>query len=183
MKIKLCVNGMLNIEETNMAMKSALCLKLSSKCYWIIVLLVCINFWLISKLKLQQSSQDKQQNQLTMVTNGDSASNLTKKLLMKQMSSEIKERSASLEDKPTKSSNEIKDMFKTEIIDVNLGRFDTSRRYKMFDNVIVGDNFVSLSIEYDVTLATQSSLDKLHWISHIIKLVFYIIFQNKILDF
>ena len=41
----------------------------------------------------------------------------------------------------------------------------------MFDNVIVGDRFVSLSIEYDVTLATQSSLDKLHWINHVIRLV------------
>ena len=58
-------------------------------------------------------------------------------------------------------------IFKSELINVNLGRFDFSRKYKMFDNVIIGTKFVNLSIEYDVTLATQSSLDKLHWISHI----------------
>ena len=89
--------------------------------------------------------------------------------LLNPVSSQIEERSA---EETLKNDNfEEKNTFSSELIDVNLGLFDESRRYKMFDNVIVGDKFVSSSIEYDVTLATQSSLDKLHWINHVIRLV------------
>ena len=148
-----------------MSLKPVLCLKLSSKCYWIIGLLICLNFWLISKLKLQQDSQDNQLLQVSMVAD----KNPEKGNLAKPVSSEIEERSA---EETLKNDNfEWKNIFSSELIDVNLGLFDESRKYKMFDNVIVGDKFVSLSIEYDVTLATQSSLDKLHWINHVIRLV------------
>ena len=148
-----------------MSLKPVLCLKLSSKCYWIIGLLICLNFWLISKLKLQQDSQDNQLLQVTMVAD----KNPEKGNLAKSVSSEIAERSA--EETLKNNDFEWKNIFSSELIDVNLGLFDESRKYKMFDNVIVGDKFVSLSIEYDVTLATQSSLDKLHWINHVIRLV------------
>ena len=148
-----------------MSLKPVLCLKVSSKCYWIIGLLICLNFWLISKLKLQQDSQDNQQLQVSMVAD----KNPEKRNLVKPVSSEIEERSA---EETLKNDNvEEENIFNSELIDVNLGLFDDSRKYKIFDNVIVGDKFVSLSIEYDVTLATQSSLDKLHWINHVIRLV------------
>ena len=148
-----------------MSLKPVLCLKVSSKCYWIIGLLICLNFWLISKLKLQQDSQENQQLQVSMVAD----KNPDKRNLVKPLSSDIEERSA--EETLKNDHFEEKNIFNSELIDVNLGLFDESRKYKMFDNVIVGDKFVSLSIEYDVTLATQSSLDKLHWINHVIRLV------------
>ena len=148
-----------------MSLKPLLCLKVSSKCYWIIGLLICLNFWLISKLKLQQDSHDNQLLQVSMVAD----KNPDKRNLLNPVSSQIEERSA---EETLKNDNfEEKNTFSSELIDVNLGLFDESRKYKMFDNVIVGDKFVSLSIEYDVTLATQSSLDKLHWINHVIRLV------------
>ena len=152
-----------------MSLKPVLCLKLSSKCYWIIGLLICLNFWLISKLKLQQDSHDNQLLQVSMVAD----KNPDKRNLLNPVSSQIEERS---DEETLKNDNfEEKNTFSSELIDVNLGLFDESRKYKMFDNVIVGDKFVSSSIEYDVTLATQSSLDKLHWINHVIRLV--ILFQ------
>ena len=148
-----------------MSLKPVLCLKVSSKCYWIIGLLICLNFWLISKLKLQQDSHDNQLLQVSMVSD----KNPDKRNLLNPVSSQIDERSA---EETLKNDNfEEKNTFSSELIDVNLGLFDESRKYKMFDNVIVGDKFVSSSIEYDVTLATQSSLDKLHWINHVIRLV------------
>ena len=148
-----------------MSLKPVLCLKVSSKCYWIIGLLICLNFWLISKLKLQQDSHDNQLLQVSMVAD----KNPDKRNLVKPLLSDLDERSA---DETLMNDNfEEKNIFSSELIDVNLGLFDESRKYKMFDNVIVGDKFVSSSIEYDVTLATQSSLDKLHWINHVIRLV------------
>ena len=148
-----------------MSLKPVLCLKVSSKCYWIIGLLICLNFWLISKLKLQQDSHDNQLLQVSMVAD----KNPDKRNLLNPVSSQIEERSA---EETLKNDNfEEKNTFSSELIDVNLGLSDESRKYKMFDNVIVGDKFVSSSIEYDVTLATQSSLDKLHWINHVIRLV------------
>ena len=72
---------------------------------------------------------------------------------------------------PLKGDDKLQKIFESEIINVDLGRFDMNRTYKLFDNVLVGDKFIDLSVEYDVTLATQSSLDKIHWISHIVRYV------------
>jgi hypothetical protein len=82
-----------------------------------------------------------------------------------RISTEVQRKDAVLQ----KHTQYIKDAFKSELIDANLGRFDDSRKYKMFDNVIIGTNYVNSSIEYNVTLALQSSLDKLHWISDIVR--------------
>lgn len=46
-------------------------------------------------------------------------------------------------------------------MDLQLGRWDNKRLYKLFDNVIVGSKFVELNEQFLTTLATQSSLDKL----------------------
>jgi len=54
-------------------------------------------------------------------------------------------------------------------IDFDLGRYDNSRQFKIFDNVYVGDRFIDLSKDFDVTLATQSSLDRLHWLIYVAK--------------
>jgi hypothetical protein len=149
-----------------MVFKLNLCLyKQTWKCYWIIGLLVCINFWLISKLNLSQSKNEKTNRVQSQFTSTSSSVNQTNQRVYSpiQVSTEVQTNIEVLE-KPT---FHIEDIFKSELIDVNLGRFDFSRKYKMFDNVIIGTKYVNLSIEYDVTLATQSSLDKLHWISHI----------------
>ena len=56
------------------------------------------------------------------------------------------------------------------VIDLDLGRYDRSRQFKIFDNVFVGEKFSELSKELDVTLASQSSFDRLHWIIYVAKL-------------
>ncbi|XP_052129552.1 uncharacterized protein LOC127750912, partial [Frankliniella occidentalis] len=43
-----------------------------------------------------------------------------------------------------------------------LGRWDNRRVLKMFDHAMVGGRFAELSAEYKVTLATQTSLERLH---------------------
>lgn len=46
-------------------------------------------------------------------------------------------------------------------LNLNLGRWDARRLYKIFDYAVVGDRFNELSQNYSVCLATQSSLEKL----------------------
>ena len=52
---------------------------------------------------------------------------------------------------------------------VNLaqGHWDQSRNFRIFEHVLTGADFPALSQLYDVTLVTQSSLDKLHWLSQV----------------
>ncbi|XP_063530052.1 beta-1,4-glucuronyltransferase 1-like [Cydia strobilella] len=47
-------------------------------------------------------------------------------------------------------------------IDLRLGRWDSSRSYKMFDYAAVGDLYAELSSDRRVCLATQSSIERLH---------------------
>ncbi|XP_045492305.1 beta-1,4-glucuronyltransferase 1-like isoform X1 [Colias croceus] len=47
-------------------------------------------------------------------------------------------------------------------IDLNLGRWDGSRSFKLFDYVAVGDMYVEASANRQVCLATQSSIERLH---------------------
>lgn len=84
-------------------------------------------------------------------------------------------------------------------MDLQLGRWDNRRMYKLFDNIIVGSKFTELSEQYLTTLASQSSLDKLislievskHWSGPIsvavfavgddelTRLLFYIIYLRQ----
>ena len=54
-------------------------------------------------------------------------------------------------------------------INLDHGRLDGSRKYKLFDNVAIGSNYIQLSKELNVTLVTQSSLDHLHWLAESLK--------------
>lgn len=47
-------------------------------------------------------------------------------------------------------------------VNLSLARWDTRRLYNFFDYVLSGDKFIELSEKYTVTIATQSSLEKLH---------------------
>lgn len=46
-------------------------------------------------------------------------------------------------------------------LDLMLGRWDARRMYKVFDHAVVGAKFVELSEKFNVTLATQSSVEKI----------------------
>ncbi|XP_059608205.1 beta-1,4-glucuronyltransferase 1 [Phlebotomus argentipes] len=46
-------------------------------------------------------------------------------------------------------------------LDLQLGRWDSRRLYKVFEFVVVGDKFAELSEQYSVCLATQSSIERL----------------------
>ncbi|XP_049865061.1 beta-1,4-glucuronyltransferase 1-like isoform X2 [Pectinophora gossypiella] len=46
--------------------------------------------------------------------------------------------------------------------DLRLGRWDTSRNYRLYDYAAVGDSYADLSAERRVSLATQSSVERLH---------------------
>ena len=160
-----------------MVFKSYVCIyKQPWKCYWLIGLFACINFWLISRLNLPHSNQETTNNENSELTSNNAITNSTDQMVDSEMqsSTEVQTKTTVLD----KNNEHTEDVFKNEIIDVNLGRFDSSRKYKMFDNVIIGTNYVNLSLEYDVTLATQSSLDKLHWISHIVRFIFLLIIKS-----
>lgn len=47
-------------------------------------------------------------------------------------------------------------------IDLSLGRWDDNRKFKLFDNIFVGDKFAIKNDIHKTCLATQSSLEKLH---------------------
>lgn len=46
-------------------------------------------------------------------------------------------------------------------LDLKLGRWDQRRMYKVFDFAILGEKFVEMSEKVNVTLATQSSIEKI----------------------
>lgn len=46
-------------------------------------------------------------------------------------------------------------------LDLKLGRWDSRRMFKVFDFAVVGEKFVELSDQLNVTLATQSSIEKI----------------------
>lgn len=46
-------------------------------------------------------------------------------------------------------------------LDLQLGRWDARRMYKVFDFAVVGEKFAELSTKLNVTLATQSSIEKI----------------------
>ena len=52
-------------------------------------------------------------------------------------------------------------------INMTQGRWDQSRNFKIFDHIFTGSNYDKLSHEFNVTLATQSSLDKLYWLGQV----------------
>lgn len=46
-------------------------------------------------------------------------------------------------------------------LDLKLGRWDQRRMYKVYDFVIRGEKYTELSDKLNVTLATQSSIEKI----------------------
>lgn len=52
-------------------------------------------------------------------------------------------------------------------LNLNSGRWDNSRQYKYFDFAVIGDHFDALSKEYVVSLATQSSIERLYSLVHV----------------
>ena len=51
-------------------------------------------------------------------------------------------------------------------MEVGLGRHDRNQEFLIHDHAVVGDKFSTLSQSLGVTLATQSSVDRLHWLAH-----------------
>lgn len=49
-------------------------------------------------------------------------------------------------------------------LDLQLGRWDDSRRFVIRDFAVTGHQFHSTAVSHNVCLATQSSLDRLHWL-------------------
>ena len=49
------------------------------------------------------------------------------------------------------------------------GRLDKSGRYEIYDNIIIGDQYKVLSKEYDVTLASFATMDKLYWVLDVVR--------------
>jgi beta-1,4-glucuronyltransferase 1 len=46
-------------------------------------------------------------------------------------------------------------------LNLKLGRWDQRRMFKVYDFVILGEKFVEMSGKLNVTLATQSSIEKI----------------------
>lgn len=54
-------------------------------------------------------------------------------------------------------------------IDLSIGRWDNKRNYKIFDFALVGEKFDQLSEKYLVTLATQTSIERLYFLAQVSK--------------
>ena len=52
-------------------------------------------------------------------------------------------------------------------VDFSKGRWDESRIFKIIEHAYTGKSYVNLSQKYDITLVTQSSLDKLSWLKKV----------------
>lgn len=52
-------------------------------------------------------------------------------------------------------------------VNMSLARWDERCLYRFFDSVLSGDKFIELSEKYTVTIATQSSLEKLHSLAEV----------------
>ena len=48
-------------------------------------------------------------------------------------------------------------------------RLDKSGEFRIYENIIVGDQYRILSEGYNVTLASFSTIDKLYWIREVIR--------------
>ena len=67
----------------------------------------------------------------------------------------------------TKSSADDKSSESADVLDgdlLMLGRWDDSRRFVVRDFALSGKSFHSTAVSHNVCLATQSSLDRLHWL-------------------
>ena len=56
------------------------------------------------------------------------------------------------------------DMVELSKLELRHGLRDLSKKYQVFANILVGDRFVAASKEFNVTLCTQSSMDRLYWL-------------------
>ncbi|XP_022919766.1 beta-1,4-glucuronyltransferase 1 [Onthophagus taurus] len=52
-------------------------------------------------------------------------------------------------------------------LDFRLGRWDNSRNYKYFDNLLIGEEFAELGDKFSVCLATQSTVERLFSIAEV----------------
>ena len=50
-------------------------------------------------------------------------------------------------------------------LEAGVGRHDRSHKYIIYDHVVVGSEFISLSHSFGVTLCTISSIDRLYWLA------------------
>ena len=64
-----------------------------------------------------------------------------------------------------------KNLFENELIGLNSGENDKSGMFSIFKDVIVGEKFSELSKEYDVSLVSFASLDKLYWIPIVLRYI------------
>ncbi|CAH1111448.1 unnamed protein product [Psylliodes chrysocephalus] len=47
-------------------------------------------------------------------------------------------------------------------LNLQLGRWDVQHKYKLFDNILIGDKYVLLNYQYKTCLATQGSIERLY---------------------
>ena len=126
---------------------------LSSGLPWLLVL-ACLNLFLTTKLNHVGTIDDKSRN-LQQSINTSTAARVI---------------NASLQKVPKRIQTETRTFTENIFEHINLtsqGRWDESRKFRIFEHAFTGEKFANLSLEYNVTLVTQSSLNKLHWISQV----------------
>ena len=101
---------------------------------------------------------------------------VTKISKVKEHSLKPNEINKSIEDRIDTRLTASKDSFPIEIanrivyssahdaVNVQSGRLDKSANYRIYENVAVGNHYKEISAEYNVTLASFASIDKLYWI-------------------
>ena len=71
---------------------------------------------------------------------------------------------ASKDSFPIEIANRIVYSSAHDAVNVQSGRLDKSAKYRIYENVAVGNHYKKISTEYNVTLASFASIDKLYWI-------------------
>ena len=101
---------------------------------------------------------------------------VTKISKVKEHSLKLNEINKSTEDRIDTRLTASKDSFPIEIanrivyssahdaVNVQSGRLDKSAQYRIYENVAIGNHYKEISAEYNVTLASFASIDKLYWI-------------------
>lgn len=56
-----------------------------------------------------------------------------------------------------------------KLLYVQSGTLDKSGKYRLYQNIVVGEEYKILSKEYDVTLSSFASPDKLYWIIEVLR--------------
>lgn len=124
-----------------------------------VVLLLLINIWLLFRQLNNDQCGEGSIYDLGFIKNYQEQENKPKKYTSQTLKSYSKSRIKEFETNEASVTG-----FN---ISFDLGRWDKTRLFKMYDFISIGENFLELSKKFSVCIATQSSIEKLYSIAQV----------------